>query len=433
VSAARDVSARLRELERILTGTSDAFAVMREGSGGADFRAIPAERIRRLTALLQSVPDEQHDALSVLTARMLLEDCATAVGRLRAAAHGEADRLDEVATGLEACQKLLWRERKLLFKEARQDRDEGALEDAPAVALAMVPAWRRYYGLPRHDPAAARRYDRLRRSTSPLTMRWIEGLEVVVVPDDENSRAVYVSGLFEPCTAVALRALLHEGDTFVDAGANVGLLTMLASRWVGPSGRVVSFEPSNREFARLQQHLERNALGNVSPVRAALGNRDGDAVLRVAELRHCGHNTLATRFVHDTTTEAYTETVHMVRLDDYASRHGLTRVHVIKIDVEGMEPDVIAGAAETIERDRPALVIEMGREATRPGHEGRLAIEARLRSLGYVFVAVDAETATLRRVHDLTARAENFLATSPAAAAELARQVPIAGLHDTGE
>jgi len=426
----RDVTARLRELEQILSRASDAFATLRdEGSDGSDARRLPAERIRRLTLLLRSYTDGQDDAVAPVAVRMLLDEYAMAVARLRATTRTEADRLGEAAATLDVCQKLLWRERKLASKEARRQGEVAATEDTPPVELAMVAGWSRSYGTPR-ESAAALRFARYRRFTAPHLMRWLEGLEVVIVPGEQVSQAVYVSGLFEPCTAVVLRALLREGDTFVDVGANVGLLTMLAARWVGRSGLVVSVEPSSREFARLQQNLAHNALDNVRPLQAALGSHDGTARLRIADARHGGHNTLRDRFVHETAHEIRTEGVPLMRLDDHLAAVGVQRVRVIKIDVEGSEPDVLAGATGVLERDRPVIILAVDAEASEPGQEGRLSLENRLRSLGYVLVAIDAETPMLRRIDDFTAPAENFLAAPPEVAAQLARQVPIAGLND---
>lgn len=116
----RDTTARLRELEQILTRASDALATLRdEGAESSSARRLPAERIRRLTLLLGSYGDEQNDAVAQLTARLLLDEYAMAVAQLRATTRTEADRLGEAATTIEACQKLLWREQKQAAKESR--------------------------------------------------------------------------------------------------------------------------------------------------------------------------------------------------------------------------------------------------------------------------------------------------------------------------
>jgi hypothetical protein len=122
VSAARDVSARLQELEQILTQSSDTEAAMRdEGPGGGRPCDVPLERVRRLVAAIRALPDGPPDAASSLAIRLLLDDCADAIGRLRAAIRDTADRLDGAARTLDACGKLLWREDKQVSKDARRE------------------------------------------------------------------------------------------------------------------------------------------------------------------------------------------------------------------------------------------------------------------------------------------------------------------------
>ena len=295
------------------------------------------------------------------------------------------------------------------------------------VRLKPVRRWSRFFG--GSDPHLESRIREVRfgRLAEPRLMRWLYGLELVIIPQEETSRAVYVSGVYEPCTTSVLRVLLGEGKTCIDVGANVGIMSLLASRWVGPTGRVISFEPSGREFDRLREHIERNALANVQAVHSAVGERDGTATLQVAGPVVAGHNTLEEQFVYPEVKAAYSETVSVVRLDDYLSANGVTRVDVIKIDVEGGEHKVIEGALQTIARDRPALLIEVNGAATESDHQGRLGMEAALRQLGYVFVAIDAEVASLRHVADMTAVAENFLAAPSDMLDAVHREIPIVG------
>lgn len=273
----------------------------------------------------------------------------------------------------------------------------------------MQRSWSRFYGDPSGDLVERVRYLRFRGLDRPRLMRWVDGLEVLIVPGQQISQAVFMSGMYEPGTTAVLRRLLREGDTFIDVGANVGLYTMIASRCVGRSGRVYAFEPSKREFAHLRYHIDHNSLQNVHAFQLALGSHDGTAVLHVADDVHAGLNTIEERFMYPDTNEAYREVVPVVRLDDFVRGHSIPRVDVMKVDVEGAEARVVAGACDTITRDRPALILEITGAAQTPGHPGRTAIEALLESVGYSFVAIDGDTGILRRVADLTTKAENFV------------------------
>jgi FkbM family methyltransferase len=299
--------------------------------------------------------------------------------------------------------------------------DDRQLPLAPPDQLRLAPMvrWSRFYGDPSDDPGERARCLRFRTLGTPRLMTWLEGLEILLVPDEDVSRAVYVSGVYEPCTASVLRRVLHDGATFVDVGANVGLLSMLASRWIGPRGTVIAFEPSQRECSRLRHHLDRNSLGNVRVLKAAAGRKRGTAVLRVADARHTGLNTLQEQFVYPEVKEAYSEEVPVLAIDDAVREHNLEKVHVIKIDVEGGEHHVVAGARQTIARDRPTMLIEMSGAAAETGHPGRTEIEGLLGSLGYSFLAIDGDTGTLRHTAELTGPAENFVAAMPEVIAAL--------------
>ena len=288
------------------------------------------------------------------------------------------------------------------------------------VRLRPMASWNRYFGTPAASDTGwqtrLREFDALGR---PATMRWLLDLDIVIEPGDQISQVVFTSGLYEPCTAVALSRLLAPGATFVDVGANVGLFSLLASRWVGPHGRVVSLEPSSREFARLRRHVELNRLTNVLTLQVAAGDERGHALLHVAEGRYPGLNTLASSFMYAGIAEDRTEEVAVMPLDDLLPAQGIETVSVIKIDVEGLEPQVVQGARETIRRIRPAVVLEIAGAALDPAHEGRRSIERLLTGAGYQFAAVEGETASIRRTSDLAQPAENLIAAPPATLARL--------------
>jgi FkbM family methyltransferase len=255
------------------------------------------------------------------------------------------------------------------------DEDSAVLSPPPDVSLKPMRGWSRFYGEPSDDLVTRVRDLRFRRLKHPRLMSWFDRLEVLVAPREQISQALFMSGVYEPCTAWALQRILRRGDTFIDVGANVGLFTMLASRWVGADGHVVSLEPSRREFARLRHHIDHNALTNVHAFQIAAGSRDGNALLHVADTRHSGLNTIEDRFMYTDVPEAYTEVVPLVRIDDFVLRYGIPRVDVMKIDVEGAEQQVVAGARDTISRDRPALILEIAGAASQPDHTGRVNIE----------------------------------------------------------
>ncbi|HZB52937.1 MAG TPA: FkbM family methyltransferase, partial [Reyranella sp.] len=181
---------------------------------------------------------------------------------------------------------------------------------------------------------------------------------------NDNSLCLYVCGSFEPNEFAFLDRVLKPGMVFVDVGANDGYYTLFAARRVGPSGRVVAAEPSSRERAHLQRNLGRNGLDNVTVVPAAIGAASGLADLHLAHGVHAGHNTLGS-FAHDDVVRASLERVPIEPLDAVIARLALAQVDFVKIDVEGAEARVIAGAATVLKSMRPILLLEVNDKALR--------------------------------------------------------------------
>jgi len=198
----------------------------------------------------------------------------------------------------------------------------------------------------------------------PLTLPWHDKTVVKVTLGNDNSLCLYVCGTFEPNEFVFLDQVLKPGMVFFDVGANDGYFTLFAARRLGPAGRVIAVEPSSRERFNLQGNVEANRLTNVTVVPLALGAASGTASLRLAKGIHSGHNTLG-NFAHDGVQMHSFEEVKVEALDTVVGRLGLSRVDVIKIDVEGAEASVIDGARDVLRQMRPTLLLEINEMALR--------------------------------------------------------------------
>jgi FkbM family methyltransferase len=172
-----------------------------------------------------------------------------------------------------------------------------------------------------------------------------------------HERIVYFCGrYYDLGPQLALRAVLRSGDTFVDIGANIGLMTLLAAHAVGPTGVVYAFEPNPDCCERLQLHVARNRLTHVyvHPV----GLSEQDAMLSLT--RDTGssvHGSLAPPTDEAAVTARYTVPVR--RGDDLLTHAPSKRPMVIKIDVEGFECRTLRGLAATIERHAPVVLTEV--------------------------------------------------------------------------
>lgn len=155
---------------------------------------------------------------------------------------------------------------------------------------------------------------------------------------------------FEAGPIDALRAHVPGGALVIDVGANVGFFTERFARWAGPKGRVVAIEPEAANFAELTRRLVRRGLAErVALHRAVADAKTGTAQL-VVNADHPGDHRLGDGADIGVPVAA-------VALDDAVPRD--RRVTLIKIDVQGAEQRVLAGAGAILARDRPALFVEI--------------------------------------------------------------------------
>jgi len=229
------------------------------------------------------------------------------------------------------------------------------------------------------------------RLSVPLTLKWYHGTTVDVLLGNDNSLCLYVCGSFEPNEFAFLDRVLKPGMVFVDVGANDGYYTLFAAQRVGPSGRVLAVEPSTRERTNLERNIARNGLGNVTVIPLALGATCGTAELRLAQSAHSGHNTLG-RFANDGVQAESVEQVKVCMLDALAGEVPLDRIDVMKIDVEGAEASVIAGAREVLARTQPLIVLEISDKALRGQGSDAQQLIVTLRELGYEIGVFSATT-----------------------------------------
>jgi FkbM family methyltransferase len=173
-----------------------------------------------------------------------------------------------------------------------------------------------------------------------------------------------------------LRFLVDPKRNAVDAGANKGAYTYFLARL---ARRVFAFEPNPKMFKILRRSMAKNV--TASP--AALSDRPGSAVLRIPRTRRGGYSNQGGSLSSAKISEDYgSVTVETKRLDDV----DLGDVGFIKIDVEGFEQEVIDGAAATIRRCRPTMLIELEERYT------KVPIETALRhilDLGYCGLFLD--------------------------------------------
>lgn len=166
---------------------------------------------------------------------------------------------------------------------------------------------------------------------------------------------IYYFGIWEPALTTWMRRRLGRGDTFVDVGANIGYYALLASKTVGPSGRVIAIEASPTIAERLSRNVQSNHAANVRAIHAAaLGERSVVRLYRGND-SNSGETTIVEAFASGFECEVEAYPLHELLTDEE-----LRSARLFKIDVEGAEYQVIAGL-DSLQKVRPdaELIIEV--------------------------------------------------------------------------
>jgi FkbM family methyltransferase len=151
-----------------------------------------------------------------------------------------------------------------------------------------------------------------------------------------------------------LEKILSPGKVFVDAGANFGIYTLLASKIVGEAGRVISFEPSSRVFPVLRRNITLNGFKNVLAFPVALTDKPRRARLYYHPAVGCDSLGKDASFEQD----AHAEEIETESLDNVLRHASVGRVDVIKMDVQGAEELALRGANEIVASTRPVVIFE---------------------------------------------------------------------------
>lgn len=154
-------------------------------------------------------------------------------------------------------------------------------------------------------------------------------------------------GTYEPEESRLMKHRLQPGDVFFDIGAQAGYHTMYASELVGPSGRVLAFEPVPSNLSHLRQHLLMNHLTNTLVIDAAVSDITGVSYFDCADSSVAGH----------LSSEGTLE-VRTISLDTEIESGSLPVPDYIKIDAEGAELKILEGARNILRRRHPTLSLE---------------------------------------------------------------------------
>lgn len=229
---------------------------------------------------------------------------------------------------------------------------------------------------------------KLRRWTQPfLVARLADGPWIRVSGQVGQEWDLLLRKQKESATAQWFRSLVSPGMTVLDVGANIGCYSLMAAERVGPGGVVVAYEPTPSVVKCFRANIRLNRFSNITIVEGVVSDQEGTAVFHLnPEHEGSEGNSLIPALVVPGGTRI---TCPQTTLDAEVERLKLTRVDVVKIDVEGHEVRVLQGARRLLRELAPHLLLEVNPLTLKAGGSSPEALFAELTRAGYVWRTVE--------------------------------------------
>lgn len=155
---------------------------------------------------------------------------------------------------------------------------------------------------------------------------------------------------YEQETVALFKKIMKPGMTVIDVGAHIGYFTVLFSKLVGPTGRVISFEADPDNFDLLKKNT--GALPNVTLINKALADRNG-----TIDFYKINNSTGCHSIIAPTTLNSTKTTVSAITLDAFLFDEHIDKIDIIKIDIEGAEPLAFGGMQKLFSTSQSLMIV----------------------------------------------------------------------------
>lgn len=190
-------------------------------------------------------------------------------------------------------------------------------------------------------------------------------------------------------TRPKLYSLVKPGDVVLDVGTNVGETLLNFAKLVGRDGYVYGFEPDEVNFGNVQKNIELNKFENVHVFNLGISDTKASVKLYRVDPHNLGMN----RILSETEAADLTDytTIETDTLDNVIAQNNISRVDLIKIDIEGYEMHALRGGQRSLERFRPKLFIEVGYTRLIKNETSPNEMISFLNNLGYTVYHADTD------------------------------------------
>jgi len=183
---------------------------------------------------------------------------------------------------------------------------------------------------------------------------YVDALDVSMTPH------LIIDGIWEPSVTLAFKKAVGSSKTFFDIGANVGYYSLLAAQQMKGQGRIFAFEPNPRTYNLLLNNIDINGYADFCNVEnVALGAKASEMSLAIVEKHRGGASFFRSEqnnelLYHDTISNRVQVAVDT--LDNYCAHHSIEKIDMMKIDVEGAEPLLVAGMQQQIGKNNSLIL-----------------------------------------------------------------------------
>jgi FkbM family methyltransferase len=283
---------------------------------------------------------------------------------------------------------------ELRMEASRETLGNGGLTQAPWKYRALAAIGRLYpFSSGSAQVAHSKLFERVAKPESAVAWCPGPGGAMLVPLNDFVGRCIYFTGDYDRKISWLCRRVVRRGDVVFDIGANMGVVTLLLARCVGPTGIVHAFEPNPRVGELLTRSASMNGLMNIELHGIALGSRSTTLELNIPR-DNAGQGSF---IYHKKKSNCDTVSVPVRRLSEVVGEQGITNIRLIKIDVEGFESEVLLGATEILETVRPDLILFETNETVDIPFFQRPVVQI-LRKAEYRFMALPKSLLSIRVV-----------------------------------
>jgi FkbM family methyltransferase len=248
--------------------------------------------------------------------------------------------------------------------------------------FALQRGWLAHWPLPRGKWLPAR----VRPAFEPLVPVRMEvepGVNMLLDPEDLISNEILNTGQWEADSWAIIKEHLPVGGTFVDLGAHIGYYSLKAARAVGPKGQVIAIEPNPETVRQLRDNIQASGAKVIAVEPVACSDSEAELELFAAPRANTGQTSLSRANAQQSGAVHAVYRVRARPLDAIIQEAGVSRVDVVKIDVEGAELLVLKGAKQTLARYSPVLFVEVMDNQLQAMGTSAAELKEFLRSQGY--------------------------------------------------